>query len=138
MSLCHTKGFLHPLCCPTSSNLCLWGIPLPASLHTIITGPHRAPEHLPGPHELHSHWSFMAPFAFQVGDEDQILPIKLQNEMLASLNRHNSNNNIHSKGVCLHGVKACRGHVVFLMGPGLHLQEQSPIFPSNAVFSHSI
>ncbi|POI29765.1 hypothetical protein CIB84_006485 [Bambusicola thoracicus] len=31
-----------------------------------------------------------------VGDEDQILPIKLQNEMLASLNRHNSNNNVHT------------------------------------------
>lgn len=51
----------------------------------------------------------MAPFAFQVGDEKEILPIKLQNEMLASLNRHNSNNNIHSKGVSLHGVKATEG-----------------------------
>lgn len=51
----------------------------------------------------------MAPFAFQVGDEKEILPIKLQNEMLASLNRHNSNNNIHSKGVSLHGVKVTEG-----------------------------
>uniref|UniRef100_A0A8C9L8W6 UDENN domain-containing protein n=1 Tax=Pavo cristatus TaxID=9049 RepID=A0A8C9L8W6_PAVCR len=50
----------------------------------------------PQPHELHPHWSFMAPFAFQVGDEEEILPIKLQNEMLASLNRHNNNNNIHT------------------------------------------
>ncbi|NXI34698.1 DEN2D protein, partial [Galbula dea] len=31
-----------------------------------------------------------------VGDEDEILPIKLQNEMLTSLNRHNNNNNIHT------------------------------------------
>ncbi|NXK98412.1 DEN2D protein, partial [Formicarius rufipectus] len=32
-----------------------------------------------------------------VGDEEQILPGKLQNEVLMSLNRHNSNNNVHSK-----------------------------------------
>nr|XP_021147154.1 DENN domain-containing protein 2D [Columba livia] len=31
-----------------------------------------------------------------VGDEEEILPIKLQNEMLTSLNRHNNNNNIHT------------------------------------------
>ncbi|NXP17008.1 DEN2D protein, partial [Scytalopus superciliaris] len=31
-----------------------------------------------------------------VGDEEQILPQKLQNEVLMSLNRHNSNNNVHS------------------------------------------
>lgn len=43
--------------------------------------------------------------AFQVGDEDEILPGKLQNEMLMSLNRHNNNNNVHSKDVC-HGKTA--------------------------------
>ncbi|XP_049688735.1 DENN domain-containing protein 2D isoform X2 [Accipiter gentilis] len=32
----------------------------------------------------------------EVGDEEEILPIKLQNEMLTSLNRHNNNNNIHT------------------------------------------
>ncbi|NXU93988.1 DEN2D protein, partial [Xiphorhynchus elegans] len=32
-----------------------------------------------------------------VGDEEEILPAKLQNEVLTSLNRHNSNNNVHSK-----------------------------------------
>uniref|UniRef100_A0A8B9TJB0 DENN domain containing 2D n=1 Tax=Anas platyrhynchos TaxID=8839 RepID=A0A8B9TJB0_ANAPL len=37
-----------------------------------------------------------SPFAFQVGDEEEILPIKLQNEMLTSLNRHNNNNNVHT------------------------------------------
>uniref|UniRef100_A0A8C3GJ70 DENN domain containing 2D n=1 Tax=Cairina moschata TaxID=8855 RepID=A0A8C3GJ70_CAIMO len=31
-----------------------------------------------------------------VGDEEEILPIKLQNEMLTSLNRHNNNNNVHA------------------------------------------
>ncbi|NXV52831.1 DEN2D protein, partial [Uria aalge] len=31
-----------------------------------------------------------------VGDEEEILPIKLQNEMLTSLNRHNNNNNVHT------------------------------------------
>ncbi|XP_018777829.2 DENN domain-containing protein 2D [Serinus canaria] len=31
-----------------------------------------------------------------VGDEEEILPGKLQNEMLISLNRHNNNNNEHS------------------------------------------
>ncbi|NXT84012.1 DEN2D protein, partial [Zapornia atra] len=31
-----------------------------------------------------------------VGDEEEILPIKLQNEMLTSLNKHNNNNNIHT------------------------------------------
>ncbi|KFQ29940.1 DENN domain-containing protein 2D, partial [Mesitornis unicolor] len=36
------------------------------------------------------------PIAFQVGDEEEILPIKLQNEMLTSLNRHNNNNNVHT------------------------------------------
>uniref|UniRef100_A0A8B9ZDH9 DENN domain containing 2D n=1 Tax=Buteo japonicus TaxID=224669 RepID=A0A8B9ZDH9_9AVES len=45
------------------------------------------------------------PFALQVGDEEEILPIKLQNEMLTSLNRHNNNNNIHSKDVSLYMVK---------------------------------
>uniref|UniRef100_A0A8D0F058 DENN domain containing 2D n=1 Tax=Strix occidentalis caurina TaxID=311401 RepID=A0A8D0F058_STROC len=43
------------------------------------------------------------PVAFQVGDEEEILPIKLQNDMLTSLNRHNNNNNVHSKG-SLHTV----------------------------------
>lgn len=46
-----------------------------------------------------------SPFAFQVGDEEEILPIKLQNEMLTSLNRHNNNNNVHSKGSSLQVVK---------------------------------
>ncbi|KAM6370061.1 DENN domain-containing protein 2D [Pluvialis apricaria] len=32
----------------------------------------------------------------EVGDEEDILPIKLQNEMLTSLNRHNNNNNVHT------------------------------------------
>ncbi|NXX98316.1 DEN2D protein, partial [Centropus bengalensis] len=32
----------------------------------------------------------------EVGDEEEILPIKLQNEMLTSLNRHNNNNNVHT------------------------------------------
>uniref|UniRef100_A0A8C3K1W1 DENN domain containing 2D n=1 Tax=Calidris pygmaea TaxID=425635 RepID=A0A8C3K1W1_9CHAR len=40
-----------------------------------------------------------------VGDEEEILPIKLQNEMLASLNRHNNNNNVHSKDNSLYTVK---------------------------------
>ncbi|XP_077046682.1 DENN domain-containing protein 2D isoform X1 [Agelaius phoeniceus] len=31
-----------------------------------------------------------------VGDEEEILPGKLQNEMLISLNRHNNNNNVHT------------------------------------------
>uniref|UniRef100_A0A8C6N8M5 Uncharacterized protein n=1 Tax=Melopsittacus undulatus TaxID=13146 RepID=A0A8C6N8M5_MELUD len=31
-----------------------------------------------------------------VGDEEEILPIKLQSEMLTSLNRHNNNNNVHT------------------------------------------
>ncbi|XP_061869328.1 DENN domain-containing protein 2D [Colius striatus] len=31
-----------------------------------------------------------------VGDEEEILPIKLQNEMLTSLDRHNNNNNVHT------------------------------------------
>ncbi|XP_030321489.1 DENN domain-containing protein 2D isoform X1 [Calypte anna] len=31
-----------------------------------------------------------------VGDEEEILPIKLQNEVLTSLTRHNNNNNIHT------------------------------------------
>ncbi|XP_071624502.1 DENN domain-containing protein 2D isoform X2 [Heliangelus exortis] len=31
-----------------------------------------------------------------VGDEEGILPIKLQNEILTSLSRHNNNNNIHT------------------------------------------
>ncbi|KAM7032593.1 DENN domain-containing protein 2D isoform 1-T1 [Acridotheres tristis] len=31
-----------------------------------------------------------------VGDEEEILPGKLQNEMLVSLNRHNNNNNVHT------------------------------------------
>ncbi|XP_058675397.1 DENN domain-containing protein 2D [Ammospiza caudacuta] len=31
-----------------------------------------------------------------VGDEEEILPGKLQNEMLTSLNRHNNNNNVHT------------------------------------------
>lgn len=46
-----------------------------------------------------------SPVAFQVGDEEEILPIKLQNEMLTSLNRHNNNNNVHGKGASLQGVK---------------------------------
>lgn len=46
-----------------------------------------------------------SPVAFQVGDEEEILPIKLQNEMLTSLNRHNNNNNVHSKGASLQVVK---------------------------------
>ena len=78
----------------------------------------------------------MAPFAFQVGDEEEILPIKLQNEMLASLNRHNSNNNVHSKGDSLHGVKSTE--LVLLMGPGLRWEQQNPISTSNAVSSPSI
>uniref|UniRef100_A0A8C6YK02 DENN domain containing 2D n=1 Tax=Nothoprocta perdicaria TaxID=30464 RepID=A0A8C6YK02_NOTPE len=36
-------------------------------------------------------------FALQVGDEEEILPIKLQNEVLMSLSRHHSNNNVQSK-----------------------------------------
>ncbi|NXE42050.1 DEN2D protein, partial [Ptilorrhoa leucosticta] len=32
----------------------------------------------------------------EVGDEEEILPGKLQNEMLISLNRHNNNNNVHT------------------------------------------
>ncbi|XP_033375752.1 DENN domain-containing protein 2D isoform X2 [Parus major] len=32
----------------------------------------------------------------EVGDEEEILPGKLQNEMLTSLNRHNNNNNEHT------------------------------------------
>ncbi|XP_009958221.1 PREDICTED: DENN domain-containing protein 2D, partial [Leptosomus discolor] len=31
-----------------------------------------------------------------VGDEEEILPIKLQNEVLTSLNRHNNNNNVQT------------------------------------------
>lgn len=61
----------------------------------------------PLPSEPDSHWCQVlhGPFAFQVGDEEEILPIKLQNEMLTSLNRHNNNNNIHSKDVSLYMVK---------------------------------
>uniref|UniRef100_A0A8C5T432 DENN domain containing 2D n=1 Tax=Malurus cyaneus samueli TaxID=2593467 RepID=A0A8C5T432_9PASS len=40
-----------------------------------------------------------SPFVFQVGDEEEILPGKLQTEMLTSLNRHNNNNNVHSKDI---------------------------------------
>lgn len=56
--------------------------------------------HCPRPSEPGSQrsWVLHSPVAFQVGDEEEILPIKLQNEMLTSLNRHNNNNNVHSKG----------------------------------------
>lgn len=45
------------------------------------------------------------PIAFQVGDEEEILPIKLQNEMLMSLDRHNNNNNEHSTDGSLDTLK---------------------------------
>ena len=61
----------------------------------------------PRPSEPGSHrcWVLHGPVVFQVGDEEDILPIKLQNEMLTSLNRHNNNNNVHSKDVSLYTVK---------------------------------
>lgn len=45
------------------------------------------------------------PVAFQVGDEEEILPTKLQNEMLTSLDRHNNNNNEQSKDGSLDTLK---------------------------------
>ncbi|NXS90666.1 DEN2D protein, partial [Jacana jacana] len=99
----------HCICLVVSwrSRRCALGIPLPASLQHpagIIKSPLiKAPlmgctNRFPWPSEPGSYHSQLlhCPVAFQVGDEEEILPIKLQTEMLASLNRHNNNNNVHT------------------------------------------
>lgn len=64
-----------------------------------------------------------------MGDEEEVLPIKLQNEILTSLNRHNNNNNVHSKdnsfiygktdASCLSQMASLLREVVSLKRPGL-------------------
>ncbi|XP_027524974.1 DENN domain-containing protein 2D [Corapipo altera] len=59
-----------------------------------------------------------------VGDEEQILPVKLQNEMLTALTKHNYNNNVLSKDGSLFPLNtgwSCPGALgqgTLLKGPG--------------------
>ncbi|KFV77447.1 DENN domain-containing protein 2D, partial [Struthio camelus australis] len=86
---------LDTVCCPTPFMV---GIQMPSPPQpAIINGPPRkTPLTTAHSHGARQGRVLQRSVALQVGDEEEILPAKLQNEVLTSLNRHNSNNNVQT------------------------------------------